>query len=171
MVSDELQPEPVSPHPARLQLAAGALGTGVAFAFACPVLGVASLGALADSERYARLSDARGLRWASLMVALLATAAVVFALIAPAEVPRWSLLIFALIGMLVNAACVMAAFPLRLSQLVDAGRGSSASGFAALFAVGVLFVVRPAAWICLVGSVLVALAIGWSRLTRAKTTE
>ena len=166
MVSDELQPEPVSRHPARLQLAAGALGTGVAFAFACPVLGVASLGALADSERYARICDASGLRWASRTIALLAFAAIAVALIAPAEVPRWSLLVFALIGMLVNAACVMAAFPLRLSQLVDAGRGASASGFGALFAVGLLFVVRPAAWICLAGALLVALAIGGARVTR-----
>jgi len=168
VVSDDLQLEPVSRHPARLQLAAGALGTGVAFAFACPVLGVASLGALADSERYARISDARGLRWASRAVALLAFGAIAAALLAPAEVPRWSLLVFALIGMLVNAACVLAAFPLRLSQLADVGRGTSASGYAALFAVGLLFVARPAAWICLAGAVLVALAIGWARLTRRK---
>jgi hypothetical protein len=168
MVTDELQLEPVSRYPARLQLAAGALGTSVAFAFACPVLGVASLGALADSERYARISEARGLRWASCLVALLASGAIAFALIAPAEVPRWSLLVFALIGMLVNAACVLAAFPLRLSQLADVGRGASASGYAALFAVGLLFVARPAAWICLAGAGRVALAIGWARLTRRR---
>ncbi|MDX1375905.1 MAG: hypothetical protein R3357_10105, partial [Burkholderiales bacterium] len=139
MITEELQPAPVSRYPAALQLGAGALGTGVAFAFACPVLGVASLGALADSEHYARTSDAGALRWASRAVAVVAIAAIAVALIAPAEVPRWSLLAFALIGMLVNAACVMAAFPLRLSQLAAAGRGASASGFAALFAVGVLF--------------------------------
>jgi hypothetical protein len=171
MISEGLQLEPLSRHPARLQLAAGALGTGVAFVFACPALGVASLGALADSERYARFSDARGLRWASRMVALLAIGAIAFALFAPAEVPRWSLLVFALIGMLLNAACVMAAFPLRLSQLADVGRGTSASGFAALFAVGLLFVARPAAWICLAGAVLIALAIGWARLTRRQTAR
>jgi len=166
MVSDELRADPVSRYPAALQLGAGALGAGFAFVFACPALGVASLGALADSERYARTSEAFGLRWASLGLAAFAIAAIAMALIAPGEVPGWSLIVAALVGMLANAASVIAAFPLRLSQLVDAGRGGSPSGFAALFAVGLLLVARPAAWVCVAGAVAIALAIGWTRLMR-----
>lgn len=171
MVSDELQAEPVSRYPAALQLGAGALGAGFAFVFACPALGVASLGALADSERYARSSAAFGLRWASFSVAAIAIAGIAVALIEPGEVPGWSLIVAALFGMLASAASVIAAFPLRLSQFVDAGRGGSASGFAALFAVGLLLVVRPAAWVCIAGAVTIALAIGWTRLTRSRSAK
>jgi hypothetical protein len=64
----------VSRYPAALQLGAGTLGAGFAFAFACPALGVASLGVLVDSERYARAGNAPGLRWAALGVAALALA-------------------------------------------------------------------------------------------------
>lgn len=161
----------VSPYPAALQLGTGALGAGIAFVLACPALGVASLGALADGERYARTSDARALRWISVGVALLATAAVASALITPSEVPRWSLIAFALLGIVVNGLCVMAAFPHRLSQLVQAGRGASTNGFAALFGVGLLFVLRPAGWICLAGSVVIAAAIGWASLTRRQSRQ
>ncbi|MGW8271070.1 MAG: hypothetical protein ACWGNS_11490 [Burkholderiales bacterium] len=171
MVTEEPATERVSPYPAALQLGTGALGAGIAFVLACPALGVASLGALADGERYARTGDARALRWISVGVALLATAAVATALITPSEVPRWSLIAFALVGIVVNALCVMAAFPHRLSQLVQAGRGASASGFAALLGVGLLFVVSPAGWICLAGSVVIAAAIGWARLTRPRTRQ
>ena len=168
MVPDAPLADRVSRYPAALQLGTGALGAGIAFALACPALGVASLGALADGERYARTGDARALRWTSVGVAVLAVAAIVTALLAPSEVPRWSLIAFALVGIVVNGLCVMAAFPHRLSQLADAGRAASASGFAALFGVGLLFVVRPAGWICLAGSVVIAAAIGWASLTRRR---
>jgi len=161
----------VSRYPAALQLSAGTLGAGFAVAFACPALGVASLGALADSERYARTIDAPGLRWTALGVAALAISAVAIALNSPAEVPGWSLIVAALVGALANAACVLAVFPLRVSQIADAGGNASASGFAALFAVGVLLVARPAAWVCIAGSVAIALAIGWARLARPRTTR
>jgi len=167
-VFDELQSDSPVRAPAALQLGAGALGAGVAFAFACPALGVASLGALVDGERYARTGAAPGLRWMSIAIAALALAAIAAALIAPSEVSGWMLIVAALAGMLANAACVMAAFPLRLSQLAEAGRGASASGFAALFAVGALLVVRPAAWVCAAGAVAVALAIGWARLMHGR---
>jgi hypothetical protein len=167
MVND-LHADRVSRYPAALQLGTGALGAGMAFVLACPAMGVASLGALVDGERYARTSDALGMRWASLGVAAFALAAIVTALLAPAEVPRWSLIAFALLGLVMNAVCVIAAFPHRLSQLTQAGRGASASGFAALLGVGLLFVVRPAGWICLAGSVVIGVAIGWARLTRRR---
>jgi hypothetical protein len=128
----------MSRYPAALQLGAGTVGAGLALVFACPALGVASLGALADSERYARTSGARGLRWAAFAVAALAISAIAIAVIAPAEVPGWSLIVAALVGGFANAACVLAVFPLRVSQVADAGRSASASGFAALFAVGVV---------------------------------
>jgi len=171
MVPDAPVTDRVSRYPAALQLGTGALGAGIAFVLACPALGVASLGALVDSERYARTSDALGLRWVSVGAALLATAAIATALIAPTEVPRWSLIAFALVGIVVNGLCVMAAFPHRLSQLAHAGRGTSASGFAALFGVGLLFVVRPAGWICLAGSVAIAVAIGWTGLSRRRSSQ
>jgi hypothetical protein len=160
------QAERVSRYPAALQLGTGALGAGMAFVLGCPAMGVASLGALVDGERYARTSDALGMRWASLGIAAFAVAAITTALLAPAEVPRWSLIAFALVGITANALCVMAAFPHRVSQLTQAGRGASLSGFAALLGVGLLFIVRPAGWICLAGSVVIAAAIGWARLTR-----
>lgn len=156
----------VSRYPAALQLGAGAFGAGVAFVLACPAMGVASLGALADGERYARTSGAFGLRWASFAVGAFTVAAIIMALIAPSEIPRWSLIAFALFGLVVNALCVMAAFPHRLSQLSQTRRGASASGFTALFGVGLLFAIRPAGWVCLVGSVVIAAAIGLTRLTR-----
>ncbi|KPK08731.1 MAG: hypothetical protein AMJ64_02690 [Betaproteobacteria bacterium SG8_39] len=171
MVSEELQPIPVSRYPAALQLTAGALGAGFALAFACPALGVASLGALADGERFAKGGEARTLRWASLAIATLASVAIAVALIAPVAVPGWVLIVVALVGILANAACVVAAFPLRLSQLADAGRGASASGFAALFGVGVLLLARPAGWVCIAGAVAIALAIAWGRLTRSRSAQ
>jgi len=158
----------VSRYPAALQLGAGTVGAGLAFAFACPALGVASLGALADSARYARTSDAPGLRWAALAVATLAISAIAIAVMAPAEVPGWSLIVAALVGALANAACVLAVFPLRVSQIADAGGRASASGFAALFAVGVVLVARPAVWVCIAGSFAIALAIAWARLRRPR---
>jgi len=169
MNSEELLAGPISRYPAALQLGAGALGAGLAFVFACPAIGVASLGALADGERYARSSDALGLRWASLAFAALAIAAIALALIAPDKVPAWGVIIVALLGMIVNAVCVVAAFPLRLSQLADAGRGASGSGFAVLLAIGLLLVVRPATWVCIAGAVAIALSIGWARLVRPRT--
>jgi hypothetical protein len=155
-------------YPAALQLGAGTLGAGLALAFACPALGVASLGALADSERYAKTSDAPGLRWAAFAVAVLAVSAIALAVIAPAEVPGWSLIVAALVGVSANAACVLAVFPLRVSQIMDTGTSASGSGFAALFAVGVLLLVRPAAWVCIAGSIAIALAIAWARLRRPR---
>lgn len=74
---------------------------------------------------------------------------IAMALIRPGEVPGWSLIVAALVGMVANAACVVAAFPLRLSQIVNAGMRGSVSGFATLLAVGVLLVARPAAWVAL----------------------
>lgn len=171
MIPDAPMADRVSNYPAALQLGTGALGAGIAYVLACPALGVASLGALADGERYARTSDAPALRWVSVVVAVLATAAIVTALLSPAEIPRWSLIAFALVGIVVNGLCVIAAFPHRLSQLAQAGRGSSVSGFAALFGVGLAFVVRPAGWICLVGSVVIALAIGWARFARPRSGQ
>jgi len=167
-MTDDLHADRVSRYPAALQLGTGALGAGMAFVLACPAMGVASLGALVDGERYASTSDAIGMRWASLAVAAFAVAAIVTALLAPAQVPRWSLIAFALLGLAMNAVCVLAAFPHRLSQLTRTGRDASTSGFAALLGVGVLFVVRPAGWICLAGSVVIAAAIGWARLTRRR---
>jgi uncharacterized membrane protein len=161
----------MSRYPAALQLGAGALGTGFALVLACPALGVASLGALVDGERYARNSDANGLRRTSMAIAALALGAIVVALIHPVAVPGWALIFAALVGMLANAACVMAAFPLRLSQLADAGKSVSMSGFGALLGVGVLLVARPAAWVCIAGSVAIAVAIAWARLTRARVAQ
>lgn len=158
----------MSRYPAALQLGAGTVGAGLALVFACPALGVASLGALADSERYARTGDAPGLRWAAFAVAVLAVSSIAIAVIAPAEVPGWSLIVAALVGALANAACVLAVFPLRVSQVADAGRSASASGFAALFAVGVVLVARPAVWVCIAGSIVIALAIAWARLRRLR---
>jgi hypothetical protein len=158
----------VSRYPAALQLGAGTLGAGFALVFACPALGVASLGALADSERYARTSDAPSLRWGALAVAVLAVTSIALAVISPAEVPGWSLIVAALVGAVANAACVLAVFPLRVSQIADVRRSASASGFAALFAVGVVLVARPAAWVCIAGSIAVALAIAWARLRRPR---
>lgn len=168
MDSVELHTGPISRYPAALQLSAGALGTGLAFVFACPAIGVASLGALADSERYARSSEALGLRWASLAVAALTIAAIALALIEPDNVPGWGVIVAGMLGLIVNALCVVAAFPLRLSQLADAGSGTSRSGFAVLIAIGLLLVIRPAAWVCVAGAVAIAIAIGWAHLTRPR---
>ena len=146
--------------PAALQLASGALGAALAFAFVCPAVGAASLGALGDSRRYAGVSPAVAPgRGPFVAVASLAAASVAYPFLVAHTVSGWPMLAFALLGLLANAASVLAAFPARLSELHPYSVRGSSAGYAMLAGSGVIALLRPEGWICVAASLATALVL------------
>lgn len=151
--------------PAALQLASGALGALLAIAFVCPAVGAASLGALGDGRRYAGVSPAAApWRGAFAVVGALAAATVAYAFVVPHAVTGWSMLAFALFGLLANAASVFAAIPERLSALHPFGVRASSASYATLAGSGAVALLRPEPWVCVAAVLATALALATERL-------
>ena len=158
-------PEHALSSPAVLQLAAGALGALLAAAFVCPAVGAASLGALGDGSRYAGASPGAAARRRPFgAVAVLAAASVAYAFFVPYTVSAWPMLAFAALGLAVNAASVLAAFPHRLFALHPFGVRASSVGYAALAGAGAIALTLPRGWVCVAVIVVVAVVLAAERL-------
>ena len=151
--------------PAALQLASGALGALLATAFVCPAVAIASLGAIGEGARYAGVSPP-SVRWhvAFTAVAVLAAVSVAYPFLVPHTVSGWPMLGFALVGLAANAACVLAAFPERLSALHPLGVRASSAGYAILAGAGAIALVRPQGWVCVAAVLVTGVALGAERL-------
>lgn len=156
--------EPAYAGPAALQLAAGMLGTLFAFVFVCPAVGVASLGALSDGRRYAGNPAALPWRAAYGTAVVLALVATAFPFFVPHVVLAWPMLVFALLGLLVVAASVLAAIPGRLSALHPSRLHASGTGYLMLGTWGVTALVKPAGWVCVAAAASMALVLAADHL-------
>lgn len=136
--------------PASFQLASGALGVALAFAFVCPALGAACFGALGDARRYAGTPAGALWRAAFAALAVLAAASIAYPFATPHSVSGWPMLAFALLGLLVNSASVLAALPERLSAQHPFAMRASTAGYAMLAGAGAAGLLRPEGWICVV---------------------
>ena len=150
--------------PAGLQLASGVLGATLALAFACPAVGAASLGALGDGWRYTGDSPAATWRGAFVSVALLAAASTAYPFLVPHAVSGWTMLAFAALGLLVNAASVFAAIPARLSALHPFGVRASSAGYGVLAGSGAIALAGPEVWVCAAAVVAMAIVLAAERL-------
>lgn len=155
--------------PAALQLASGALGTVLALALLCPAVGAASLAALAEGRRYAGPLPAPVWRRAFAAVAVLAAASIAAPFFVPHTVYAWPMLAFAALGLAVNAASVVAAFPGRLSALHPYGVRASSAGYVALAGWGALALVRPEGRLCVAGVAVIGIVLAAERLLGRRT--
>ncbi|MEW6688031.1 MAG: hypothetical protein AB1452_02960, partial [Pseudomonadota bacterium] len=124
----------------------------------CPAVGAASLGALGDGRRYAGASAGALWRGAFAVLALFAAASIAYPFVTPHAVSGWPMLAFALLGLLANAASVLAAFPERLSGRHPFSVRASSAGYAMLAGAGAAGLLRPEGWIC-VAAVLAAVPV------------
>ncbi len=154
--------------PAALQLASGALGATLGLAFLCPAVGAAGLGALADGRRYAA-GAATLWRGVFAAVATLAAASVAYPFFVAHDVSGWPMLAFALLGLVVNLACVLAAVPQRLSGLHPLGVRASSAGYSILAGAGAAALLRPGGWACVVAVIAIVLALAAERLLDGAT--
>lgn len=156
----------VRPGAARLQLFSGTFGVLLAVATLCPAVGAASLGALSDGRRYAGASGAWRLAFGGLVA--IAVVSIVYPLLVDHAVQAWPMLAFALIGLFANAASTLAALPARLSALHPSRLRASSIGYAVLAGGGLVALVRPAGWVCVVAVVATTIPLAAERLLGAR---
>jgi hypothetical protein len=98
-------------------------------------------------------------RGAFAAVAALAAASIAYPFMVPHAVSGWPMLAFALLGLLANAASVIAAVPERLSALHPFAVRASSAGYAMLAGSGAIALLRPEGWICIAATVATALVL------------
>jgi hypothetical protein len=78
------------------------------------------------------------------------------------------MLAFALLGMIVNAAVVLAAFPQRLSELHPFPMRASSAAYALLAGSGTAALVWPEGWVCVAAVAAAAPVLAAERLSRTR---
>ena len=146
--------------PTGLQFATGAFGAALGLVFTCPAVAAAGVGALGDGWRYAGDSPAATLRGAFGAAAAFAAASIAYPFFIPHFVSGWTMLGFALVGLVVNAAAVLAAIPERLSALHPVRVRASDATYAMLAGSGAIALAWPEGWVCAVAAAGAALALG-----------